>query len=119
MTELPLVHPIPSGSLNQAPMHLERMNSRGWVFGYLLTDCQISNARQTSLPVSCRLTLKRSLAKFASSCVIVGLKFWCILHIGRSNYDISGVSGLIIDAFGELRDQLEQVKEDLEVRNMF
>ncbi len=23
--------------------------------------------------------------------------------------------GLIIDAFGELRDQLEQVKEDLEV----
>ena len=25
------------------------------------------------------------------------------------------VSGLIIDAFGELRDQLEQVKEDLEV----
>ncbi len=25
------------------------------------------------------------------------------------------LSGLIIDAFGELRDQLEQVKEDLEV----
>jgi len=27
------------------------------------------------------------------------------------------MSGLIIDAFGELRDQLEQVKEDLEVNN--
>lgn len=26
------------------------------------------------------------------------------------------VSGLIIDAFGELRDQQEQVKEDMEVR---
>ena len=26
------------------------------------------------------------------------------------------VIGLIIDAFGELRSQLEQVKEDLEVR---
>ena len=25
------------------------------------------------------------------------------------------MAGLIIDAFGELRDQLEQVKEDLEV----
>ena len=25
-------------------------------------------------------------------------------------------SGLIIDAFGELRDQQEQVKEDMEVR---
>lgn len=25
------------------------------------------------------------------------------------------LTGLIIDAFGELRDQLEQVKEDLEV----
>lgn len=25
-------------------------------------------------------------------------------------------TGLIIDAFGELRDQLEQVKEDMEVR---
>lgn len=27
------------------------------------------------------------------------------------------VSGLIIDAFGELRDQQEQVKEDMEVRS--
>ena len=26
------------------------------------------------------------------------------------------VTGLIIDAFGELRDQQEQVKEDMEVR---
>lgn len=26
------------------------------------------------------------------------------------------VAGLIIDAFGELRDQQEQVKEDMEVR---
>ena len=26
------------------------------------------------------------------------------------------VLGLIIDAFGELRDQLEQVKEDMEVK---
>lgn len=26
------------------------------------------------------------------------------------------VVGLIIDAFGELRDQLEQVKEDMEVK---
>lgn len=26
-------------------------------------------------------------------------------------------SGLIIDAFGELRDQQEQVKEDMEVRH--
>jgi hypothetical protein len=25
------------------------------------------------------------------------------------------ITGLIIDAFGELRDQLEQVKEDMEV----
>lgn len=25
--------------------------------------------------------------------------------------------GLIIDAFGELRDQLEQVKEDMEVKS--
>ena len=25
-------------------------------------------------------------------------------------------AGLIIDAFGELRDQLEQVKEDMEVK---
>ena len=28
-------------------------------------------------------------------------------------------TGLIIDAFGELRDQLEQVKEDLEVSYSF
>lgn len=28
-------------------------------------------------------------------------------------------SGLIIDAFGELRDQQEQVKEDMEVRGNF
>jgi len=27
-------------------------------------------------------------------------------------------TGLIIDAFGELRDQLEQVKEDMEVRTL-
>lgn len=27
------------------------------------------------------------------------------------------LSGLIIDAFGELRDQQEQVKEDMEVRS--
>ena len=27
-------------------------------------------------------------------------------------------SGLIIDAFGELRDQLEQVKEDMEVGHL-
>lgn len=27
------------------------------------------------------------------------------------------ILGLIIDAFGELRDQLEQVKEDMEVNN--
>ena len=31
------------------------------------------------------------------------------------NLSFCTVSGLIIDAFGELRDQLEQVKEDLEV----
>lgn len=30
------------------------------------------------------------------------------------NHDL--FSGLIIDAFGELRDQQEQVKEDMEVR---
>ena len=29
---------------------------------------------------------------------------------------VSRVAGLIIDAFGELRDQLAQVQEDLEVR---
>jgi hypothetical protein len=28
-------------------------------------------------------------------------------------------AGLIIDAFGELRDQQEQVKEDMEVRDWF
>lgn len=29
---------------------------------------------------------------------------------------LCSVVGLIIDAFGELRDQLEQVKEDMEVK---
>ena len=39
---------------------------------------------------------------------------YCLLACGE---DMAAcvVSGLIIDAFGELRDQLEQVKEDLEV----
>lgn len=35
-------------------------------------------------------------------------------HKGRCNY--APILGLIIDAFGELRDQQEQVKEDMEVR---
>lgn len=30
---------------------------------------------------------------------------------------LCSVTGLIIDAFGELRDQLEQVKEDMEVKS--
>lgn len=29
------------------------------------------------------------------------------------------ILGLIIDAFGELRDQQEQVKEDMEVRRLW
>lgn len=33
----------------------------------------------------------------------------------HSNWSFD-VLGLIIDAFGELRDQLEQVKEDMEVK---
>lgn len=32
------------------------------------------------------------------------------------SHDIFVAPGLIIDAFGELRDQQEQVKEDMEVR---
>lgn len=35
-------------------------------------------------------------------------------HIDSDNYGL--ILGLIIDAFGELRDQQEQVKEDMEVR---
>lgn len=43
-------------------------------------------------------------------------KFW------YKNVAFNPSTGLIIDAFGELRDQLEQVKEDMEVNrkyNMF
>lgn len=35
-------------------------------------------------------------------------------YTGTHNHDF--FSGLIIDSFGELRDQQEQVKEDMEVR---
>lgn len=44
---------------------------------------------------------------------------WCVYH--HHHHHTCGVcvdAGLIIDAFGELRDQQEQVKEDMEVSEM-
>lgn len=40
----------------------------------------------------------------------------CVYKISHTDYCDHTLSGLIIDAFGELRDQQEQVKEDMEVR---
>ena len=40
----------------------------------------------------------------------------CVSKISHTDYCDHTPSGLIIDAFGELRDQQEQVKEDMEVR---
>lgn len=40
-----------------------------------------------------------------------------LLHVSWVSHKCFVVSGLIIDAFGELRDQQEQVKEDMEVRD--
>ena len=40
---------------------------------------------------------------------------WSLMPFVITNWSFD-VLGLIIDAFGELRDQLEQVKEDMEVK---
>lgn len=42
-----------------------------------------------------------------------------VQYIWYAHSDSFVVVGLIIDAFGELRDQQEQVKEDMEVRGDF
>lgn len=57
------------------------------------------------------------LGQMSCVCVLFSFCVDVIKHYRKTADQLSHrLSGLIIDAFGELRDQQEQVKEDMEVR---